>query len=194
MPRTRTVLFGGSFDPPHRGHIQVAKAILAANLTDEVWFVPCGGHPFGRTLSAAVHRIAMLRLMLEPKMSICEYETNKSERTYSIDTLDALTTLYPKRTFSWLMGSDQLPSFHAWKEQDHLLQTYAVYVYPRRGHPLSAAQKGMIPLSSLPEIDVSSTSVRQALQSGSVVTHLDPDVTAYIQTHALYAPPHAPTV
>lgn len=188
----RTALFGGSFDPPHKGHAAVAGSLLRAGLADEVWLVPCGSHPFGRDLSPARHRIAMSRLILRPGMSVCTYEADKDEPSYSVDTLDALRAQHPDRVFSWLMGSDQLPAFDEWKDYARMLQTYAVYVYPRRGHPFEPLYDRMTPLVSMPEIDVSSTAVRRSLLDGADPSLLvEPPVEAYIRRHSLYAPQHA---
>lgn len=191
----RTALFGGSFDPPHKGHVAVAQSLLDAGLADEVWFVPCGAHPFGRELSPAAHRIAMTRLVVRPGMSVCAYEAEKDAPSYSVDTLDALRLRHPHRTFSWLMGSDQLAAFDEWKDYARLLRAYAVFVYPRSGHPFDPVYEGMTPLVSMPEIDASSSAIRRALRGGGDASAwLEPAVEAYARRHSLYLPQHAAAV
>jgi nicotinate-nucleotide adenylyltransferase len=195
MSPVRTMLFGGSFDPPHRGHAQVADAVLREGLADEVWFVPCGAHPFGRELSAPKHRVAMVELILRPNVSVCTFEADKAMPSYSIETLEHLSRLHPQRAFAWLMGSDLLPSFDEWHQFDKLLARWPVYVYPRRGHPFDPLYAGMTALRSLPEIDVSSTAVRRRLAEGTSITDLvEPEVETYITTHGLYRPQHAATL
>lgn len=189
------MLFGGSFDPPHIGHAAVASAVLRARLADEVWFVPCGAHPFGRSLSPAEHRVAMTQLIVQPGTAVCTFETDKTEPSYSVDTLATLSALHPQRTFSWLMGSDQLHAFDEWKDFERLLATWRVYVYPRKGYPLEPLYQGMTPLVSMREIDVSSTIVRKRLEAGEEAgSAIEREVAAYIGSHRLYHPSHAAAV
>lgn len=156
-------LFGGAFDPPHVGHQQVSKSLLEHSICDEVWFVPVKQHPFGKEVRTNGHREKMLELILDPKMRVEEYEMNKSGKSYSFDTLEALSKQYPQHTFSWVIGSDNLEKFNLWGNYEQLLKKYKVYVYPRQDFPFSPMQKGMIPLDNFTEVTVSSTDIRDRL-------------------------------
>ena len=183
----RIMLFGGCFDPPHIGHQTIARAVLEADLADAIWFVPCGSHPFQRNLSSAQHRLAMLALLCENGIEICEDEVRHPTPSYSLDTLRRLTATYPAHAFSWLMGSDQLPAFHRWHEYDTLVQEFPVYVYPREDFPFDPIYPGMHALRGMDEIAVSSTMVRRRLERAESIDDLvPPGVAAYIRQHHLY--------
>lgn len=130
------MLFGGSFDPIHDGHITLAKQALKENQHDEVWFLLAALNPFKDEHTAFEHREAMLKLMLNSHMSmkICTIEKTLPKPSYSIDTLRALKSQYPKYTFSWLIGSDQLSSIHQWKDYSDLKEMVTFYVYHRPGY------------------------------------------------------------
>jgi nicotinate-nucleotide adenylyltransferase len=83
----RSILFGGSFDPPHAGHLQIAEHVIANNIADELVFVPCQDHPFDKRMSSSADRVAMLGLLTPPHTSISLYEIEKPGKSYSIETL-----------------------------------------------------------------------------------------------------------
>lgn len=189
MPDHRVTIFGGSFDPPHLGHLGVAREMLARGLTDAVWLMPCGDHPFGRHLTPAEHRLAMLRLVAEFGMDVTDYEARKPGASYSIETLRHCARAFPDTAFSWLIGSDLLPGFSRWKDADTLTREFPVFVYPRAGHPFHPLAPGMRPLRELPEITASSTAARERMARGEDTADvLDPRIRSYIDAHHLYTP------
>lgn len=182
----RIALFGGSFDPPHRGHLSVAQAVVDHHIVDAVWFVPCANHPFAKTLSPAHHRLTMLRLLSDDHY-VYQYEIAKPTPSYSLETLLQATREFPSHDFVWLMGSDLLGSFTRWYHYQELLQQFTVLVYPRAGHDLSPLLPGMTALTSLPAVALSSTSIRAQVQNGQSITpSVPPAVANYIQSQQLY--------
>ncbi|KKT97834.1 MAG: putative nicotinate-nucleotide adenylyltransferase [Microgenomates group bacterium GW2011_GWA1_46_15] len=178
-------LFGGSFDPPHNGHLKVADHIIQANVADEAWFVPCAKHPFAKHLSPTTHRIAMLKLLHAHTINLFEAESHRP--SYSIDTLNHFAVTQPQDSFSWLIGSDQLPLFPKWHHYTELLQKFKIYVYPRTGFPLNGLLPGMVGLTTMPTIDISSTEVRARVKNNQSLHNLvPPAVTQYIQENRLY--------
>ena len=184
-------LFGGGFDPPHKSHLTIAQNILSAHLVDEIWFVPCGSHPFNKNMSGAKHRLQMTRLMLQENMRVIDYEIKKTGKSFSYKTLSYFSKKYPPDTFSWIIGSDQLTSFHKWGSYKQLLEDFTIYVYPCAGHPFVPYYDGMVLLHNLPAQSISSTQIRTLLAKDlSVDGLLHPEVLCYIQKHALYNKHH----
>lgn len=180
------MLFGGAFDPPHNGHLQIAQAILDQRLADELWFVPCAAHPFGKKMSPAADRLAMVRRATE--IPICTFEVERPATSYTIDTIEHFAELQPHDHFSWLIGSDQLPSFTRWQRWQDLVSHFTVFVYPRQDFPFEQLQVGMIVLKQLPLITISSTIIRELASKSASIDHLVPvGVAEYITAHNLYA-------
>ncbi len=188
----KVVLFGGAFDPPHLGHQSVAQNVLAEGLADEVWYVPVRQHSFHKTMSSPAHRLAMLELILRPGCRIETYELETAGTNYTFNTLDALSAKYPEHEFSWLIGSDNLASFHQWgdslgRDFHQLLATYQFYIYPREGSPFKPLHPGMVPLTNVPVVTVSSTQVRHLFETGqSIVGLVPPAVIDYLHAHTVY--------
>jgi nicotinate-nucleotide adenylyltransferase len=198
----RIMLFGGSFNPPHLGHQQMAETVLKEKLADQLWYLPVGKHDFAKQVVSAQQRLEMLELILpkigEPffgQIKIEDCEIRYFATSYTATTLDYLSARYPEHQFSFLMGSDNLTEFHLWFDQKgrdyhYLLDNYPVFVYPRVNYPLKPLYEGMIPLSSLEAVAVSSTQVRKALSSRDKKTDLkqllDERIINYIRKHHLY--------
>ena len=88
-------LFGGAFDPPHKGHQLVAATILKEHKVDEVWFLPASKHPFLKPLSSGKDRISMLELILSPGLKIENFELETDGTSYTYKTLVALRERFP---------------------------------------------------------------------------------------------------
>jgi nicotinate-nucleotide adenylyltransferase len=180
-------LFGGSFDPPHVGHQNVTAQLLQKKVVGEVWYVPVKHHHFGKKVLDDNHRVKMLELILQPSTRIETYELEKEGISYSFDTLEFLSQKYPDHHFSWIIGSDNLPTFHRWMDVHPMLLKYRFYVYPRAGFPFTPLYEGMVPLKDFPEVDVTSTEIRQLLKAGqSIIDLVDPQIEQYIMEHQLY--------
>lgn len=181
------MLFGGAFDPPHNGHLQIVRTILEQQLADDVLFVPCAQHPFGKQMSPAADRLEMLRRA--DAGAISTFEIEKTTTSFTIDTLEHFFQAQPEDSYSWLIGSDQLPTFNRWHRWEDILALTEVYVYPRENYPFSNLYPGMVALQSLPVISISSTLVRNLISSNQPISHLVPKAVAqYIYEKKLYAP------
>ncbi len=181
------LLFGGSFDPPHKGHQTIVQTVLHRKIAQQVWYVPCFQHPFTKNISIAHHRIEMLKLIQTEKTQLCVYEIEKASVSYSVDTLSYLHDLYPDNSFSWLIGSDLLPDFHKWKDYQTLLNHYPAYVYPRSRYPLSPLYRNMIVLENVQPMTISSQTVRLAISTRQAWEDMvDLKVAGYIKKHKLY--------
>lgn len=130
----RIACFGGSFNPPHRGHLAIALAALRQARFDEVWFIPAKSAPLRDDAPVAFSvRLGLLEAMIKPyrKLKVCPIEALLPQPSYTINTVSALQESFPNFTFSWIIGSDQAAQFDRWKDADELKKRLAFYVVPR---------------------------------------------------------------
>lgn len=187
----QVLVFGGTFDPPHRGHLLVAEKVLEQHLADEVWFLPVAQHPLIKVVDVAQthHRIEMLKLLTDghPRFKIETFEVTKGGVNFTIETLRALQVAHPDHTFSFITGSDNLSSFTKWREYQAILDEFGVLIYPRAGYAMVPLLPGMQPLSDVPTIEVSSTDIKAKIRAGEAISALvTPEVEKYIKQNNLY--------
>lgn len=181
------MLFGGSFDPPHLGHWEIAHNIIDRKIADQVWFIPCYSHPFAKHLSTPKHRLHMINFLTNHAILVNDYEIVKEGTSYSFETLKHFQTSQPQHIFSWLIGSDQLGSFTKWKSWEQMLKMAQVYVYPRQSYPFEPLYGNMIALQNFPLITISSTQVRESVKQNKSIANLVPEkVGEYIKIKQLY--------
>jgi nicotinate-nucleotide adenylyltransferase len=193
----RIGLLFGTFDPPHRAHIAVADYMRQKWGFDAVWLVVTPLNPFKQhqPISADAHRVAMVKLASQahPGLEACDVELGLSQPSYTVDALRAMRTQWPGNTFSLIIGSDNLQSFHRWKEPDAILAHHDVLVYPRLGADMhgtlspytSHARVHLV--ADAPVMDNSSTKLRELVGSGALIgNQVEPAVAAYIREHGLY--------
>ncbi|WP_035024692.1 nicotinate-nucleotide adenylyltransferase [Gemmobacter nectariphilus] len=132
-------LLGGSFDPAHQGHVDITLAALRRFGLDRVWWMVSPGNPLkARGPASMARRLDQARqIMQHPKVSITGVEAVLGTR-YTADTLAALRRLYPGVRFVWLMGSDNLASFHRWEDWRRIADTVPIGVLARPGSRLGA--------------------------------------------------------
>lgn len=187
-----TGIFGGSFNPVHNGHIELARRLLKLARLDGVWFVVSPQNPFKRNehLLDDRLRLEMVRLALqdEPRMEASDYEFRLPRPSYMWHTLRAMSKDYPDRRFVLLIGADNWARFGEWYAADKILAAHRVVVYPREGVPLDpAALPAGVTLADTGLIPGSSTEVRRRIACGLPVDGLVPPVVAgFIRKHKLY--------
>ena len=139
MPGQTIGLFGGSFDPPHAGHVHVSREALKRFGLDRVWWLVSPGNPLKRNGPAPLdRRMAAARAMVRhPRITVTDIEARIGTR-YTAETLERLMALYPGVRFVWLMGADNLAQFHRWQRWDRILRTVPVGVLARPGQRISA--------------------------------------------------------
>ncbi len=132
-------LFGGSFDPPHQGHVHVTLEAMKAFGLDRVWWLVSPGNPLKQTGPAPLaQRMAAARdVMQHPHVEVTDIEALTGTRA-TADTLAALQRLYPEVRFVWLMGADNLAQFHQWKDWRRIMDSVPVGVIARPGDRISA--------------------------------------------------------
>lgn len=132
-------LLGGSFDPPHVGHVHITKTALKRFGLDRVWWLVSPGNPLKANGPAPlVDRIQAGRaIMRHPRVDVTDIETHIQTR-YTADTIDRLREMYPRVNFVWLMGADNLVQFDQWENWQGIAQTVPIGVIARPGDRVSA--------------------------------------------------------
>lgn len=193
-------IFGGSFNPPHLGHEIVLKQIFALKLIpnlDQIWLLPEYQHSFAKNtdLAPVTHRLAMTKLLIHPtspRLRGVKIETCCIDKEMSGNTIEHITYLknkFPQHQFSFLMGSDNLASFHCWPKYKTLLKLMPFYIYPRLGCPFKPLYPNMKPLTHPQQTitNISSTMVRRRISQGLPVEHLLPrEINRYLTLNLLY--------
>jgi len=132
-------LFGGSFDPPHAGHLHVGRTALKRFGLDRLWWLVSPGNPLKVDGPAPLDRrvAAARRLIAHPRIAVTGLEAQIGTR-HTAQTIAALLSLYPGTRFVWLMGADNLAQFHLWQRWDWIMRTVPVGVLARPGQRISA--------------------------------------------------------
>ena len=164
-------LFGGSFDPPHLGHLLAAAWVLATEPVEELWFVPVFQHPFNKPLVGSYeHRLALCAKvaghLAGARVSRAEEE---SGHTRTVDLLEWLQRKHPGTRFALVLGTDLDAEKAQWKRFDRVEQLARIITVQRGGYRSRQAGEDAV---ALPEI--SSTQVRSLLKSGGDASHLVP--------------------
>lgn len=168
---TRTGIFGGSFNPIHNGHVQLARHLLDEARLDEIWFMVSPQNPLKAQADLMDERLRLelVRLALadDPRLVASDYEFRLPRPSYTWNTLQHLSTDYPDRTFTLLIGEDNLRCFDRWAHAADLLREYDIVVYPRGHKPIDTATlPPRVRLVNTPLYDISSTEVRRLIREG----------------------------
>lgn len=211
----RIGILGGTFDPVHRGHTYLARAVLKAFRLDQVLFMVSNlpPHKGRQQITSPFHRFAMVALETqgEENLCVCEWELTRKGFSYSVDTLRHFSRTYPQNQYCFIAGSDSLQEIHAWKQCDTLLREFTFIFVQRRGAKVdlgrlkisealkdriqirgkllrSPIQPGCSYLIQLNPPPISSTHIRQMIASGKRPSSrlLSPAVLEYIVKHQLY--------
>jgi nicotinate-nucleotide adenylyltransferase len=168
MPLPRAAIYGGTFDPVHTGHIEVARRVLELFELEEVLFVPACVPPHKSAVSSAFHRLAMLALATQQdvRLRISTIELDEPERPYAVDTVERMQrALGGERRLFFMIGADSWSEIATWHEWQRLLGMCDLIVVTRPGYDLS----GSNPNASARIIDV------RGMGSGEISAVLDSD-------------------
>ncbi len=163
-------LLGGSFNPPHVGHLMAALYVRTTLRCDEVWLVPSFHHPFGKELAPWDARLAMcdaIAAEVGPWVKVSRAESEVGGEGRTIELLEWLLPKHPGTKFRWIIGSDILADLPKWKSWNRIQQLVDVTVLHRAGY----AAPGVL---GPPMAEVSSTEIRRRFDAGDVPTDLVP--------------------
>ncbi len=132
-------MLGGSFDPPHQGHLHITGWALRSLQLDRVWWLVSPGNPLKTRGPADLERRmrACRALVRHPRVEVSDIEAHLGSR-YTADTINALMYRYPGVRFIWLMGADNLRTFHRWERWEWIMASVAVGVLARPGEQVKA--------------------------------------------------------
>lgn len=184
-------IFGGSFNPIHKGHLMLAQYLSQHSQLDEVWLTLSPQNPLkiSNELLDDEHRLAMLRLATEGLVGVevCDIELTMPRPSYTINTLERLSQQYPDCEFRLVIGGDNWNLFERWKDYQRIIDEYGVVIYPRPGYDLNPIANKNVEVVEAPLADVSSTQIREAIKCGKDVRSLLPQgVWEYIKENKLY--------
>ena len=196
-------ILGGTFDPPHFGHLRLAEEVKESLALDEVWFVPAGTPPHKTPFASFEHRLEMTRLAT---FSVPYFKTIDIERyivpSYTVKTLSALKELNPGVEFFLILGFDAFQGLNTWwnfekiifytklviaKREDTLKQDKEVKELATRWFG-NTAKKRIIFLTNLKVLNISASEIRKLLKEKRSIKYLTPDpVEEYIKKKGLYS-------
>jgi nicotinate-nucleotide adenylyltransferase len=189
----RLGILGGTFDPPHVGHLLVAEDAHAALTLDRLILVPACAQPLkaDRVSASAEHRLAMVRAMVadDTRFEVSDVEVRRGGLSFTVDTLRHFAAQYPSAERFLLLGADTLSSFAQWREPAEVVRLAQPAVLQRAGSPpppVSLEGVAAVKVETR-RIDVSSTEVRERVRKGmSIRGFVTEPVAALIARHGLY--------
>lgn len=191
----RICLFGGTFDPPHIGHLLVAQTVCEAEDFDKILFIPAFQPPHKRDITPVDERISMLELAVEgnPNFEISDVELKRKGVSYTIDTVKAIKTEMSLKNneIFYLIGSDSLLEFQHWKEPEGILNECQVIVAIRPGFRPSDIPSWIlqrIQFANIPRFEISSTNIRHRWVENKTIRYMVTlPVWEYIEKNNLYS-------
>jgi len=194
LRRVKIGFLGGSFDPVHFGHLIAAQDAFEQHQLDRLVLVPAAQAPLKNeeVQSSAEDRLAMLRAAVEwdHRFEISDFELRKGGVSYTVDSARHFRALYPNDQLYWIIGGDQLPKMHLWKDIAELAKLVEFIFLERPGHPVKATPT--IPHLRLHRCDghlveISSTELRARIRAGLSLDYFVPHKTiVHILENALY--------
>lgn len=190
----KLALFGGSFDPPHLGHLAFARFALDALVPDRLLWLPAGRQwqKPDQVMAAGVHRVQMLKLLTagEARFAVDDRELHRRGPSFTADTLREFKAEAPGAELMFLIGQDQYARLPTWYRAEAVASLATLVVVPRAGETV-VTPPGMPPhrlqVLNLPDTPISSTAVRDAVAHGNDISPLvGADVASYIDSHRLY--------
>jgi nicotinate-nucleotide adenylyltransferase len=198
----RVGILGGTFNPPHLGHLVAAQEAYLQLRLDRVMLIPARIPPH-KTVEeepGAAHRLALCRLALEgdERFAVSEIEMRRSGPSFTVDTLEELHSQTPDNELFLIVGGDIAAGLPSWHEPERVLSLATVAVAKRGGTSRAAVDSALQTVRGgdrseffrMPRIGISSTMIRRRVRAGEPIRYLVPDaVSTYIHEHRLYGGP-----
>ena len=195
-------IMGGTFDPIHSGHLMLGRFARDLFALDEIWFMPNGTPPHKTSDSIELrtkHRVEMVKRAIsnEKDFALQLYEVENQEVNYSYLTMEYFTEVYPEHEFYFIIGADSLFSIEKWKYPERLLKTCVILAAYRDGKKKKEMDEQIaylnqkfgadIRLLNTPNVDISSSEIREKLRANEDVSDMMPThVYEYILENQLY--------
>ncbi len=187
----RLGIFGGSFDPPHLGHLLPVIDAAEALRLDAVRFVPAGEQPFkiGRVSASAAHRLAMTERLVAgiPGFAADPSEIDRPGLSFTVDTVTQMAARHPSAELVLLLGADAFALFEQWREPERIRALASITVLQRGGDAPIVPADATVQVLQTRRVDISSTELRARVADGRTIRGFMPDAVAdYIVEHRLY--------
>lgn len=191
----KLLLYGGTFDPPHKGHVHLLRSVIDAVDPDKVVVMPAGVPPHkAASTTPGELRLAMCQCFegCHPNLEVSGWEIARGGKNYTVDTLEMLQSRFPGAELYLSIGSDMLTSFTTWKEWQHILHMAVLVVQSResgdRAELIEAARVleqagGRVLITDIPAIPAASSEIRAGRLGDEM---LPPEVLAIVKEHHLY--------
>lgn len=178
--KLKTGIYSGSFNPIHIGHLALANWLCEFGGMDEIWFLVTPHNPLKKRdeLMDDNLRYQMVKAAVGDysKFKASDFEFNLPNPTYTITTLRSLQQAHPDRDFHLIIGADNWASIEQWKDYQALLSEFPILIYPRKGFDIRIPEHySHIRQVDAPLIEISSTFIRQALNTGKDVRFFIPE-------------------
>lgn len=190
----KLALFGGSFDPPHLGHLAFARLALQALGPDRLLWLPAGRQwqKPDQVMVTAAHRAGMISRLIagEPRFGLDERELHRRGPSFTADTLREFAGQHPGAELLFLLGQDQYARLPTWYQVETVAALATLVVVPRAGEAVvtpPGLPSHRLQVLALPDIPLSSTAVRDAVARGEDISPMvGAEVASYIASHRLY--------
>ena len=191
----KVCLFGGTFDPPHIGHLLVAQTVAEAEDFEKIIFILSNQPPLKNDFSKVDHRLSMLKMAVagNPKFDISEIDIDRGGVSFTIDTIKEykkIENLNSKEIY-YLLGSDSLINFHKWEQAKDILNECQVLVAIRPGFRPSSIPSWVlkkIQFANIPRFEISSTTIRKRWAEDKTIRYMvTQPVWEYVNAHKLYS-------
>ena len=174
-------IYGGSFDPPHVGHLILAEHMAERFSLEIVWFIPSSVPPHKQDIqmTPAEHRLAMVRLAIEgnPKFAVSDREIRRAGVSYTVETLEEMHQEHPHDSLFFLLGADNLRDFDSWRTPERILEIATLVVMTRPGFNTAGipyASHPNVRTVDVPDIEVASRDLRQRVAAGKSIRYMVP--------------------
>jgi len=173
-------LYFGSFNPIHTGHLIIASYAQQHTPLEQVWLVVSPQNPLkpAAGLLNEYHRFYLTQLAVEgdeKRLKAVDIEFRLPKPSYTVNTLAWLEEKYPEHEFAILMGSDGFANITRWKNYEHLLKHYAIYIYTRPGFEIKNMHNAKTRVIDAPLLDISATRIREMIKKGLSIRYLVPE-------------------
>ncbi|MCD6161796.1 MAG: nicotinate-nucleotide adenylyltransferase [candidate division Zixibacteria bacterium] len=188
---TKLGVLGGTFNPPHIGHLILAQSALEHYQLEKILFIPAAKQPHkqNRDIISVESRFRMMQLAIEKdnRFEISDIEIKRPGLSYTCDTLTELKSLYPEAKLYLIIGGDNISDMETWKDPEEIFSTVEVVAAKRPDSHPEGIYSSRIALFDMPQIDVSSTMIRRLVKEGKSISYLVPvEIEKYIKKHQLY--------
>jgi nicotinate-nucleotide adenylyltransferase len=196
----RIGVIGGTFDPPHIGHLVIAQEAMAYLNLDQVLFAPTHQppHKLDQRITPIEQRLEMVRLAIawHARFGLSRVDVDRDGPTYTVDTMRLLHQQWgPGADFYFIMGMDSLAGILSWRQPEELIRLCRLAVFDRPGYSVDILElerklpglRDRVVLIPAPALDIAASDLQRRIRAGAPIAHLVPDaVAAYIREHELY--------